>query len=128
MAGHERSVSVYKFALMETKFENREPSSSSSSNEPIIGIYLMWNNPSAQSVNICPYDWFSKQADSLITEQNQVSQEGQKENDRMRRCGIMGVSRRCRENRRWMCHANKCTTMRQRVNKEYGLSENIRAS
>lgn len=61
--------------------------------EMVLGSLLLWNNPSIHCVNLCRYDWFHKQADWPIAEQDKVSQECQTKNYGMRKGGVKGVAR-----------------------------------
>ena len=52
---------------------------------------VLWNNPSVHCVNMCCYDWFDKQADGPVVEQDKVRQESQTENDGMKKGRVRGV-------------------------------------
>ena len=54
---------------------------------------LLWHSPSVHCVNICCYDWFNKQTDWPVDEQDKVRQEGQTENDGMRKGEVRGVAK-----------------------------------
>lgn len=51
---------------------------------------VLWNNLSVHCVNMCHYDWFDKQADGPVVEQDKVREESQTENDEMRKGGARG--------------------------------------
>lgn len=54
--------------------------------------HLLWNCPSVHSVNKCPYDWFNKQADWPVAEQDKVRWESQTETDGKRKGGVRGIA------------------------------------
>ena len=47
---------------------------------------VLWNNTSVYCVNLCRFDWFNKQADWSIAEQDKVRRESQTENDGRKKC------------------------------------------
>lgn len=53
---------------------------------------MLWNSPSVHCVNICWYDWFNKQADRPIAEQDKVWWESQTQTDRIMKGRIKGVA------------------------------------
>lgn len=60
---------------------------------------MLWNNPSAHRVGICHYDWFNKQAEWPIAEQDKVRQDSQTENDGMRKGRVRELPARWRTSR-----------------------------
>lgn len=75
---------------------------------PVRGV--LWDNPSAHCVHIHLYDWFKKQTDWPIAEQDKVGWESQIENDRMRKGRVRRVARQM-ENEKGIQNGIKVITM-----------------
>ena len=58
---------------------------------------MLWNNP-LYIVKICGCDWFNKEAEWQIAEQDKVWRKSQTKNHGKKKGGVRGVASRDREN------------------------------
>lgn len=56
-------------------------------------MHMLWNDLSVHCVNVCSYDWFKKQADQPITEQDKVRPESPTKNNGIRQARVRTVAR-----------------------------------